>query len=210
MKRTAMILALAMAVCGMAKAQDYVVPVETWDYEEINGSNYHGYAFHEGWDVDFTIENQDGRYTPTEEDIAEAERLIQKRIAYVNRYHINQEGDCPVIDEHMRKYERQYVGFTDITGCHIVWVNFVWDESAAERLTKDIVLTEGGCGHYWHIKVNLTTGKVSAPEVNSAGDVKYLPRQKKPAHRISRPKRPQPAGKLRKTGIPHDPNEARF
>ena len=82
---------MAMAVCGMAKAQDYVVPVETWDYEEINGINYHGYAFHESWDVDFTIENQDGRYTPTEEEIAEAERLIQKRIAYVNRYHINQE-----------------------------------------------------------------------------------------------------------------------
>ena len=52
-----------MGLFSYAKAQDYVVPVETWDYEEINGSNYHGYAFHEGWDVDFTIENQDGRYT---------------------------------------------------------------------------------------------------------------------------------------------------
>ena len=71
---------MVMAVFGMANAQDYVVPVETWDYEEINGSNYHGYAFHEGWDVDFTIENQDGRYTPTEEDIAEAERLTKKAI----------------------------------------------------------------------------------------------------------------------------------
>ena len=96
-----------MAFCGLANAQDYVVPVETWDYEEINGSNYHGYNFSESWDVDFTIENQDGRYTPTEEDVAEAERLIQKRLAYVNRYHINQEGMCPVIDEHIRKYERQ-------------------------------------------------------------------------------------------------------
>ncbi len=92
MKKTALILAAIMAFCGMAKAQDYVVPVETWDYEEINGSNYHGYNFNESWDVDFTIENQDGRYTPTEEDIAEVERLIQKRIAFVNRYHINQEG----------------------------------------------------------------------------------------------------------------------
>ena len=103
MKKTFLICAMAVAMCGIAKAQDYVVPVETWDYEEINGSNYHGYNFHESWDVDFTIENQDGRYTPTEEDIAEAERLIQKRIAYVNRHHINQEGMCPVIDEHMRR-----------------------------------------------------------------------------------------------------------
>lgn len=210
MKRLTAIIALAAVLFGTAQAQDYVVPVETWDYAEVQGINYHGYAFHEQWDVDFTVENQDGRYTPTEEDIAEAERLIQKRIAYVNRFHENQEGDCPVVDEHMRKYERQYVGFTDITGCHIVWVNFVWDESMADSLKKDIVLTEGGCGHYWHIKVNLTTGKVYGLEVNGYGTVKIIPRQKRPAHRISRPKRPQPAGKLRKTGIPHNPQEAQF
>ena len=210
MKRVTLIITLCIALCGMAQAQDYVVPVETWDYAEVNGSNYHGYAFHEQWEVDFTVENQDGRYTPTEEDIAEAERLIQKRIAYVNRFHVNQEGDCPVVDEHMRKYERQYVGFTDITGCHIVWVNFVWDESMADSLRNDILLTEGGCGHYWHIKVNLTTGKVYGLEVNGYGTVKVIPRQKKPAHRISRPGRPRPAGKLRKTGIPHNPEEARF
>lgn len=210
MKKFAIIWALAVAMCGSVNAQDYVVPVETWDYEEINGNNYHGYNFHESWDVDFTIENQDGRYTPTEEDIAEAERLIQKRIAYVNRHHINQEGMCPVIDEHMRRYERQYVGFTDITGCNIVWVNFVWDENAEDRLKQDIVLTEGGCGHYWHVKVNLSTGKVYGLEVNSDGDIKYIPRSKKPAHRISRPRAPQAPGKIRKTGIPHDPKEAHF
>ena len=108
MKKTFLIWAMAVAFCGIGNAQDYVVPVETWDYEEINGSNYHGYNFHESWDVDFTIENQDGRYTPTEEDIAEAERLIQKRIAYVNRHHINQEGMCPVIDEHMAGVATRY------------------------------------------------------------------------------------------------------
>lgn len=210
MKRATMICVALVAFFGLAGAQDYVVPVETWDYEEINGSNYHGYNFNERWGVDFVIENQDGRYTPTEEDVAEAERLIQKRIAYVNRYHINQEGMCPVIDEHMRKYERQYVGFTDITGSHIVWVNFIWDENIGDRLTQDIVLTEGGCGRYWHIKVNITTGKVYGLEVNSEGEVKYLPRSKKPAHRISRPRKPQAPGKVRKTGIPHDPNEIRF
>ena len=210
MKRVSILLTLALALGCQVYAQVYVVPVETWDYAEVNGSNYHGYAFHEQWGVDFTIENQDGRYTPSEEDIAEAERLIQKRIAYINRYHENQEGDCPVVDEHMRKYERQYVGFTDITGCHIVWVNFVWDENATERLKQDIVLTEGGCGHYWHIKVNLSTGKVYGLEVHGTGDVKYLPRVKKNPPRISRPKQPQPAGKIRRTGIPQNPQEAHF
>lgn len=193
-----------------AIAQDYVVPVDTWDYAEVNGNNYHGYAFHELWQVDYTIDGQDGRFTPSDEEVAEAERLLQKRIAYVNRDHVNQEGDCPVVDEHMRKYERQYVGFTDITGCRIIWVNCVWDEAAADRLTRDILFTEGGCGHYWSAKVNLTTGKVYGLEVNAPGPVKYLDRSKRPTYRISRPRAPQPAGKVRRTGIPQDPNELHF
>ena len=209
MKR--LLFALVITLFGVTvSAQEYVEPTEKWKVAEVWGNNYHGWSFHQDWEVDFAVEGQDGRFTPTDEEIADAEALIQKRIAYVNRDHHNQGGMCPIIDEHMRKYRRQYVGFTDITGCHIVWVNFVWDENAAERLTQDIVLTEGGCGHYWHIKVNLSTGKLSAPEVNSYGDVKFIPRTKKPAHRISRPKRPQPAGTIRKTGIPHNPNEARF
>ena len=47
-------------------------------------------------------------------------------------------------------------------------------------------------------------------EVNADGDIKYIPRTKKPAHRISRPRAPQAPGKIRKTGIPHDPAEAHF
>lgn len=191
-------------------AQAYVVPEEKWTVEEMQGSNYHGYVFHENFSVDFMVENQDGRFTPTDLDIAKTEKLIQKKIAYVNRNHENQEGRCPIIDEHMNRYERQYVGFTDLNGAHIVWVNFVWDDKAKAMLKKDIVKTEGGCGRYWHVKCNLDTEKVYGLEVNESGEVKYKPRTPKKGPRISRPKRDYNPQRIRKTGIIHTEAEKRF
>ena len=174
------------------------------------GQNYHGWSFHQDWDVDFTVEGQDGRFTPTDAEIAEAERLIQKRIDYVNRDHINQGGMCPVIDEHMHKYRRQYVGFTNDRGDHIVWVNFLWDDQLTdERLASDVLLTSGGCGHFWHIECNLATRKVYALDVNGSGEQQYLPRAPKPQPRISRSKSRQ-HGKVRKTGIIHSEEEKQF
>ena len=194
-----------------ASAQEYIEPVEKWKVAEVWGINYHGWAFHQEWDVDFTVENQDGRFTPTDEEIAEAERLIQKRISYVNRDHYNQEGMCPLIDEHMRKYRRQYVGFTNDKGDHIIWANFLWDENLSdEKLASDILLPRGGCAHFWHIKCNLATRKVYGLEVNEYGDINYLPRVAKPKPRISSPKTLDKRGKIRKTGIIHGPEDRIF
>ena len=191
-------------------AQEYVVPEETWKAEEITGSYYHGFSFHKNWDVDFTVESQDGRYTPTNDDIVKAEQLVKKRLAYVNRNHENQGGRCPVVDEHILKYERQYVGFTDMHGYHIIWINFIWDDNVKDRLGEDIILTEGGCSRYWHLKVNVDTEKVYGLEVNYPGEVKYLPRKNKKSLRISRPKRDHNPQRIRKTCIMHDPAEVTF
>lgn len=210
MKRIIALMAVGLMMASIVYGQEQIIPEETWKYVEVSGSNYHGYAFHKNWEVDFTVENQDGRYTPTDEDIMKTEKLIQKKIAYLNRNHENQEGMCPLIDEHMTKYERQYVGFTDMHGYRIIWANFVWDANAKDKLTKDIVLTEGGCGHYWHVKVNLDTEKVYGLEVNGSGDVSYVPRVKKPGPRISKPKNEYNPQRIRKTGIIHSAEEKIF
>lgn len=210
MRKLAAFTLLLWVVSLGCRAQYYVEPVEMWDSEEIQGNNYHGFAFNETWEVDFTIPSQDGRYTLTNEDIAKAERLIQKKIAYVNREHINQGGMCPIIDEHMNRYERQYVGFTDVYGYHLAWVNFLWDDAVKDRLGKDIILTEGGCGRYWHVMVNLDTEKVYGLEVNTSGNVRYLPRVKKPSPRISRAKKYNGAQRIRKTGIIHSEADKKF
>ncbi len=205
-------LAITVTIFALcAHAQEYVEPVEKWKAAEVWGINYHGWSFHQDWEVDFTVESQDGRFTPTDEEIAETEGLIQKRIDYINQDHYNQEGMCPIIDEHMRMYRRQYVGFTNDRGDHIVWVNFLWDDNLSnEKLASDILLTKGGCGHFWHIKCNLATRKVYGLEVNESGDIQYLPRVKKPAPRISRSKDRNKKQKVRKTGIIHSPEEKLF
>lgn len=201
---------LVTTLFATLNAQEQVPAEEVWKAEEIEGSYYHGYSFHKNWEVDFTVESQDGRYTPSNEDIAKAERLIKKRIAYVNRNHENQEGKCPVIDEHMNKYERQYVGFTDIYGYRIVWVNFIWDESGKLNLFDDVILTKGGCAHFWHIKVNIDTEKIYGLEVNGDEEFQVIPRVKKKGPRISRPKNANKPQRIRKTGIIHSPEEKVF
>ena len=206
------LLALGITLFAtFARAQEYIEPVEKWKVAEVWGNNYHGWSFHQDVEVDFTVEGQDGRCTPTDEEIGEAELLLQKRIAYVNRDHYNQGGQCPVIDEHMRMYRRQYVGFTNDRGDHIIWISGIWDENLTdEKMASDVILTRGGCGRYWHLKVNLATRKVYGLEVNEEGDVQYLPRVKKPAPRISSSRTVSKKQKIRKTGIIHSPEEKQF
>lgn len=210
MKKYVLILSFILLGYSGVRAQDYVVPEEVWYHTEVMGSNYHGYVFNKDWEVDVLVENQDGRFTPEDVDIARAEKLMQKKIAYLNRNHENQEGMCPIIDEHLTKYTRQYVGFTDIHGARIIWINGVWDDKVKRQLSQDIVRTAGGCGHYWSLKVNLDTEKVYGLEVNESGDVQYIPRNKKPGPRISKPKNEHRATRIRKTGILHNAEEKQF
>jgi hypothetical protein len=210
MKRLVSIILMNVLVCLSITAQEHMDPEETWKCEEVSGSNYHGFAFHKDWDVDVTIDDQQGRFTPTDEEIAQAEKLMQKKLAYVNREHPNQEGMCPIIDEHLREYKRQYVGFLDVHGYRVLWMNFVWDDKVSNQLNKDILLAEGGCGHYWHLLVNLDTEKVYGLEVNGSGTVKYIPRQKRPGPRISKSKNDNQKQRVRKTGIIHKDSEKAF
>lgn len=210
MKKFALFVGLTVLIASAVQAQDYIVPEETWYHTEVLGSNYHGYVFNKDWAVDITVENQDGRFTPEDIDIAKAEKLMQKKLAFLNRNHENQEGLCPIIDEHIRKYIRQYVGFTDVNGAKIVWINGVWEGTFTDLVSKDIVRTSGGCGRYWSIKVNLDTEKVYGLEVNGSGDVQYIPRNKKPGPRISKPKNQHKPQRIRKTGIMHNPSEVTF
>lgn len=210
MRRAFFIISVVLLLGTTAMAQDQMNPEETWKSEEVTGSNYHGFAFHKDWEVDVSIDDQQGRFSPTDADIALAEKLMQKRLAYENRNHVNQEGRCPVIDENLRQYQRQYVGFVDQHGYRVVWINCLWDDQLAKRLSQDLLRTEGGCGHYWHILVNLDTEKVYGLEVNASGNVKYLPREKRPGPRISKSKNANTPRRIRKTGILHNDKDKTF
>ena len=73
MKKIAIISCLMLLAISAVQAQDYIVPEEVWYHTEVLGSNYHGYVFNKEWDVDILVENQDGRFTPEDIDIAKAD-----------------------------------------------------------------------------------------------------------------------------------------
>jgi hypothetical protein len=90
----------------------------TWTCTRITTSDYESYVFSKEFYVDFKIDNEESRYTPSNSDVDKAEKLIRKKIACINQDHDNQEL-CPLIDENLKKYKRQYIGFTDVYGAKI-------------------------------------------------------------------------------------------
>lgn len=172
MKRI-MIIAILALLPSITICQNQQQTRHTWTCTNIKTSDFEGYIFSKEFYVDFKVENEDTRYTPSNGDIDKAEALIRKHIAYMNREHDHQDS-CPLIDENLKKYKRQYVGFTDVYGAKILWVNFVWDPKLDEKLDHEITTVEGGCSHYFSLKINLDTKTIYDLVVNEPGEVKYI------------------------------------
>lgn len=136
----------------------------------IKGQNFKGYIFPEKHFVLISINNQSKRYTPTEEDIILAEKVLSKKIRQANLKKINQGKDCPQIDINLKRYFRQYVGFIDKDGNRIVWINLLWENYMSEEsLKKDIVQVLDGCSYYWNISVNIDKELLQDLSVNGRG-----------------------------------------
>ena len=134
----------------------------------VKGKGFRGYLFDKDHFVLMSIENQQARYTPEEQDVLLAERIIKDGLAVVNSPMDNQGGGCPVIHKNLKKYIRQYVGFVNEAGEKVIWINFIWKSNADEkRLANDIESALDGCSHYWNIKVNI--GKSTLYELNING-----------------------------------------
>ena len=97
--------------------------------------------------------------------------------------------DCQLIDEHLEKYKRQYIGFINYDGDKVVWVNFVRDSRFDKLLIYEIPNIKGGCSNFFSVKVNMDHRIVYDLEVNDPGDVVYTkPAVKRKYRRVSRPK----------------------
>ena len=70
------------------------------------------------------------RWTPTMQDIENAEKLIRKYVTKKSMHHlVNQGGGCPIIYQNFDKYVRQYYGIFNKKGQKILEVNFLWRDS---------------------------------------------------------------------------------
>ncbi|HQD59176.1 MAG TPA: hypothetical protein PLS14_06115, partial [Bacteroidales bacterium] len=70
------------------------------------------------------------RWTPTMQDIENAEKLIRKYVTKKSKHHlVNQSDGCPIIYQNFDKYVRQYYGIFNKKGQKILEVNFLWRDS---------------------------------------------------------------------------------
>lgn len=132
----------------------------------INGKGFSGYIFNKDHFILMNIENEKGRYTPSDDDIYLVENIIKNSIEKANVDLLNQGEGCPIIHKRLKKYTRQYFGFENTKGEKIIYVNFVWKDKKDKRLSKDIVIVKDGCSYYWSIKVNISQAILYDLQIN--------------------------------------------
>lgn len=132
--------------------------------------------------VNFLVSDIDSltRWTPKQQDIELAERILKEQIKSINKNKINQADNCPVIHRHLNDYFRQYIGVGNNKGQRIIHINFSWDKftlkdrivgNSDSRLdfTSDYSFVFDGCSYYWGVNVNLDDKKLSDLSVNGVG-----------------------------------------
>ena len=106
------------------------------------------------------------RFTPAPEDIDEAEFTLRTELWEINKKRDNQFNGY-FIDEHLKDYQRQYVGYIDKDGNRILFINAF--KSGGGNWLKDIVRWRDGGSSFWQVKFNLKTKKLFEFRVNGIG-----------------------------------------
>ena len=142
----------------------YVYSQET---EYVKGKGYEGYIFPKEHSI-WGFPPEKGRYTPSSEDIAQAEKILQDSINtdYVKS---NQKAyrKPPINRKTLKKYIRQYVGYLTEDGKIIIHIYLNKGiEMDKNKLTKDVIAVMGGGSNHWSISINLSTKELSNMRVN--------------------------------------------
>ncbi|WP_133257059.1 hypothetical protein [Hymenobacter edaphi] len=155
----------------------------------VKGNNFEGAIFSSEYNPDLGVfditrsfrQYQAGishRFTPSFSQAELAERILQKNLRHHNRKTAYQgRGYGPVIHRRLKKYQRQYLGYTSSDNEQIIFINASWERHTLidrlqdlyprdETWKSDYKLVLDGGSYYWCIEVNLTTGKLAGLGVN--------------------------------------------
>jgi len=135
----------------------------------IKGKCFEGFIFDKSNEVLISVDNQKERYTPSNGDIIEAEKILYGQIEKLNYNRINQTNKNPIIHKKLSKYKRQYVGFKTINDEKIIWINFIWNKDYYERLGNDVIFVYDGGSYFWNVKVNISNQSLFDLDVNGNG-----------------------------------------
>jgi hypothetical protein len=135
--------------------------------QKIKTKCFEGYIFSKNYNGILPLGNFK-RFTPSESDVENAEKILKKQIRSLNVDLLNQVDGCPVIHKKLTKYKRQYVGIINQNGDMVVWVNFIWakDKDSIKKLGDEIIIILDGCSYYWNVKVNLSSENLFDLSIN--------------------------------------------
>jgi hypothetical protein len=135
----------------------------------IEGNNFKGYIFPKEYKSIYYSQNEYSSYTPSKEEIINAETVLKRKLKEINKFKINQDNKCPIIHKQLCKYNRQYFGILDKNGKKVVFINFIWEKSTPNNWDKEIIMVLDGCSYYWNIKVNITDSLLYDLNINGMG-----------------------------------------
>ncbi len=154
---------------------DLSLSITTLTFDRISNSKYvrikkyEGLIFDGSYDLRMSIENQKERYTPTIEDVALAEQIIQDQLKKLPIANSGLE-DCPIPYKNLKKYARQYFGFKNIDGDRILWINMIWEKGTAiDELAEEAYIVLDGCSYYWNVKINIDKSELFDLIINGVG-----------------------------------------
>lgn len=117
-------------------------------------------------DVNVFDDNKTTWFIPSHKDVEKAEELLSLKLNELNQG-ISSDKFCPDIERNLRKYTRQYIGYTNLSGDKIILINMLWRKGLdTNGLKSEYVLVLDGCSHYWRVKVNLNTENVYDLDIN--------------------------------------------
>ncbi|WP_316822998.1 hypothetical protein [Pedobacter gandavensis] len=136
----------------------------------IKDKKFSGYIVAKERFVFKSVENQDARYTPSIDDVRKAERILSCNEKYLKDNQSSKLPDYPVIYKSIRRYIRQYVGFIDKSGDHIIWIILISKKKAEhDKVGRDIIQAEDGASNYWSVCINITKGYIFDMRINGIG-----------------------------------------
>ena len=108
------------------------------------------------------------RFTPTKEEIFEAEKALKSKLKEANR-NLENQYNSPIIHRNLKKYKRQYFGFINDKGEKILYINSLWKKNEEEtKWLQQIIMVSDGGSHYWNIEYNLEADELINLSVNGS------------------------------------------
>lgn len=131
----------------------------------VKGDNFEGVIFSEKYLDSFLLHMEGEKFTPDAHYIIMAEKLLRFGLDTIKD--VGNQG--PFVKRHIKKYLRQYFGYTNAKGEKVICINAFWNDvenKSDSHWLNDIVDVLDGGNSYWRIKINLTTHQLFDFTVN--------------------------------------------